>query len=265
MSGLASLDLAYRGAQAVIAVGYHGTPLHSAERLSTHFALYSAHFQCLSENEVLQFLGGNLRLRRTGIVISFDDGLRSHGEVAAPLLERYGLRGWFMVPGGFLDEPEQSQPSYFRKHIRPDGGEEQFGMTWATIRTLAARGHAIGCHTWTHRPLGQGTPVAVLREEISEAKDRLCERIGREVQTFCWPRGRVTDYSAAAHRMIVRTYDLGLMTLGAVVRPSTSPHAIQRFNVEANDSIAAMRFQISRLNELWFSRRRSRVARTIVS
>lgn len=117
-SGLLQADFAARGAATVIAVNYHGTPARWASVLGQHFAFYRDRFECLGEDELLRFLRGELRLRRPGIVVSFDDGLRNNATVAAPLLEEFSLRGWFMVPGAFLDEPEASQPAYFKEQIR---------------------------------------------------------------------------------------------------------------------------------------------------
>lgn len=61
------------------------------------------------------------------ICFTFDDGYISQYNLAAPLLERYGLRGSFAVIADLID----SGASY---------------MTWAQLRELRDRGHEINVH-----------------------------------------------------------------------------------------------------------------------
>jgi peptidoglycan/xylan/chitin deacetylase (PgdA/CDA1 family) len=262
-------DLAARGPRSVIAVNYHGTPASLAPALERHFAFYREHFQCLGEDDLLRFLRGETSLSRPGVVISFDDGLRDNASVAAPLLEKYGLVGWFMIPGRFVDEPEATQDAYFKEHIRPSptlehpAGVPARAMTWPGVRTLAERGHVIACHTWSHVPLGPSVSAELVEDEVVRARARLEERIGRPVRSFCWVRGQVGDYSALAHRAVQRTYDLAFMTMSRVIEPSTDPLALHRFNVEASFPLPVVRFQISRLNEQAFAKRRRAVEAVI--
>jgi len=266
-AGVLRADLAARGRQRVTAVNYHGTPERLARRLERHFAFYRERFECLGEGALLAFLGGALRLRRPGLVLCFDDGLASQARVAAPLLEAAGLRGWFMVPGGFVDEPPGSQAAYFRRHIDPaadrDARAELAAMTWSEARALAARGHVIGCHAWSHRLLGADASGEVVREEVTRARERLEERLDRSVRTFCWPRGRVGDYSPAAHRAVASAFSLAFTAMSRAIRPGDPPLCLHRFHVDASFSLRVVRFQISRLNEAWFARRRREVERLL--
>jgi peptidoglycan/xylan/chitin deacetylase (PgdA/CDA1 family) len=265
LSGLLRADLASRGGDTVIAVNYHGTPAALAPRLARQLAFFRERFECLDEDGLLRFLRGSLRLRRPGVVITFDDGLRDNAAVAAPLLEELGLVGWFMVPGAFVDAPAASQPAYFQEHIRPSPTVEHpaevpaAAMTWDGVRALADRGHVVGCHTWSHRPLGPSAPAQVVEEEVTMAREKLEGKIGRRVRTFCWVRGQVGDYSAAAHRAVERAYDLAFMTMSGAIHPGTDPRALHRFNVEASFPLPTVAFQVSRLNEAAFAKRRRAV------
>ena len=268
-AGVLRVDRALRPTQVVLAVNYHGTPASLAPQLARHFAFYREHFDSLGEVDLVRFLRGEKRLRRPGVVVTFDDGARDNALVAAPLLEAYGLTGWFMIPGRFLDEPEATQDAYFKEHIRPTPtlehpeGQPARAMSWAGARTLAARGHVIACHTWSHRPLGASVPSDIVQAEVVLSRAKLEAKLDREVRSFCWVRGQVDDYSARAHRAVQASYDLAFMTMSHAVRPETSPHAIHRFNVEASFPLSVLRLQLSSLNERAFAERRRAVERAI--
>jgi peptidoglycan/xylan/chitin deacetylase (PgdA/CDA1 family) len=257
-AGLLEVDARRRGNRSVIAINYHATPARDEARLREHFAFYRERFECLDEGSLLDFLAGSRVLTRTGIVICFDDGHRDNAEVAAGLLDEYGLRGWFMLPGAFLDTAESSQPEYFARHIRPGGGAPTFAMSWHAARELVRCGHAIGCHTWSHQPLG---PAAerVAEEETVRAKERLQDRLGSRVRTFCWARGRVEDHSVHAHRLVTGAYDLAFTSMGRAIRPGDSPHVLFRFNVESAYDLRLVRLQMSRMTEGFSARRRASI------
>lgn len=262
-AGLLAADLRLRGSSAVIAVNYHSTPPTFAARLQEQLAFFSECFECLGEDDLLTFLSGRRLLRKPGLVLCFDDGHEDHYEVAGPLLERFGLRGWFMLVGGFLDQPRDTQSAYFQKHIRPN---PEFGsaraMTWEQARSLVSRGHWMGCHTWSHRTLGDASPI-MIEDEVAQSRTRLGEALRSQVRTFCWPRGRVLDHSHAAHRVVRRVYDLAFTSMGKAIRQGDDSRRLYRFNIEASFSLAHVRFQISRLNEMLFSARRKATARRL--
>jgi peptidoglycan/xylan/chitin deacetylase (PgdA/CDA1 family) len=264
-AGLLRLGEALRGTRVVLAVNYHGTPAVLAPNLVAHFAFYRACFECIGEDTLLEFLRGSHPLERPGIVISFDDGLRDNAEVAAPLLEAHGLRGWFLVPGGFLDQHEKEQAAHFRAQIRarPDAEHParvpQVAMTWSAVRRLSKAGHVIGCHTWSHHTLGPGVSDEIVEHEVVLAKARLEQRLGHPVRSFAWARGLAGDYSVVAQRAVRASFELGFTSMGRAIRAGDDPYVLHRFNVEASYPLAVVRFQTSIFNEAAFARRRRAV------
>jgi peptidoglycan/xylan/chitin deacetylase (PgdA/CDA1 family) len=177
------------------------------------------------------------------------------------------LRGWFLVPGDFAEQAPRDQPAYFRRHIRVqadvehDADEDLTAMSWGAMAALLGRGHTLGCHSWSHRPLGEPIAPDTIRDEIERAREKLESRLGRRVRTFAWPRGRVDDYSIGALEAIRQTYDLAFSSMSRSIRPGDDPHLLDRFNVEASYPLEVVRFQISRINEAAFTRRRRQVRR----
>ena len=68
------------------------------------------------------------------VVLTFDDGVRSHYTTVAPLLERYGFGATFFVTE-FPDPPFTDTTLY---------------MTWAQMSELGRRGFEVANDTWHH-------------------------------------------------------------------------------------------------------------------
>ncbi|MEX2547153.1 MAG: polysaccharide deacetylase family protein [Chloroflexota bacterium] len=107
-------------------------------------------------------------------VVSFDDGALDNYQVAAPILERLGMRGSFFVNAGLASKAGR--------------------MTFAQMRDLVERGHAIGNHGLTHLSL-PGQPADVLYEQIEGAQQLLDTELGFRPRTFAYPYGRYGRYT----------------------------------------------------------------------
>jgi len=114
-------------------------------------------------------------------IISFDDGDLSGFTVAAPVLERQGLRGEFFVVTRWI-----GQPGF---------------MTVDHLRELARRGHGVHSHSRTHPRLPTLTPSQI-EDELKGSKEDLEAALGRPVTQFSIPGGaydrRVVDLARRA-------------------------------------------------------------------
>lgn len=102
------------------------------------------------------------------LAVTFDDGNLSDISHAMPALRTRGLSATFFVCAGRL-----GAPGYL--------GESE-------LQELLGEGMRIGSHGWDHvdlRPLGRDA----LRRETSEARSRLAEVTGTEVEDFALPFG----------------------------------------------------------------------------
>lgn len=250
----------------VRAVNYHGTPYATRDNLARHFEYYSSHFQVLSEKEVFEFVAGRLAIRQVGLIISFDDGLRSNYTVAAKLLEEFQLSAFFFLPVVFIDlataSPERQKRFYLGERNGRVGAsvdtEAYQPMSWDEVRDLLVRGHAVGSHSLTHISLGREVDRDVLRREIVESKRVLEERVNSKVASFCWPEGTLADYSRPAYELVRQHYQLGFTTFAGPLKPGGNPYAIHRSNVESSLSLTRVRAATNGMAELYFRGRRHR-------
>ena len=113
--------------------------------------------------------------------ITFDDGYRDNFEVAAPILRKLGLPAAFFVTTGFIGT--RTVAPWDRELARQPGW-----MDWDQVRSLAAQGFEIGCHTDTHIDLGTADAQTV-RAELDVSKRKLHEQLGRPVRLFAYPFG----------------------------------------------------------------------------
>jgi peptidoglycan/xylan/chitin deacetylase (PgdA/CDA1 family) len=110
------------------------------------------------------------------VSFTFDDVPASAYTNGAAILEQYGVRGTFYISTGILGAMDT--------HWRVIDREQ--------VAALHARGHEIGCHTFSHIEIDRLDARAMDEEcrRNREALHELCA--GIEVTNFCYPFGRVS-------------------------------------------------------------------------
>jgi peptidoglycan/xylan/chitin deacetylase (PgdA/CDA1 family) len=245
-------------------VNYHDVPATRAADFEAQLRFYAERFVDVGLDDLEALRDGRWPHERPGLIISFDDGLRTHAEVAAPLLETYGFTGWFFIPVGLLDTPPERQSAFARKNkisLRGMRDGRRVAMTWDDARRLDAR-HVVGCHTMNHVRLSDSLTDEDLDREIVQAKRRIEEELGHDVPVFAWVGGEEWSYSAGAARAIRDAgFTVGFMTNNAVIRPHADLLQLQRTNIESDYPPPLMRFQLSGFMDLLFAAKRRRVNR----
>lgn len=237
------------------AINYHDIPENLADNFEKQLRFYAERFINVDEKILSDFLKtGEWSFDKPGLIISFDDGLRSHFEVAAPLLEKHNFTGWFFVPSRWIADSRNDLESEELANLK--AADEC--LTTEQLKYLDKK-HIVGCHTRTHKRLSKDLSTNKLKKEIITAQSDLEEMLGHEVKIFCWVGGEEFTYSREAADFIKRGYDLSFMTNTAVVRPNTNALQIQRTNIEAQNTLPLLRFQISGLMDLMYYPKRKRV------
>ncbi len=247
------------------ALNYHDVPPHRSGAFEDQLRYYARHFVSVGPAELAELNAGHWPHPKPGLLLTFDDGLRSHADVVAPLLEKYGFTGWFSVPIGFVETPAAEQQAFAREHRIdfdardfPDG---RIAMTWPDLRHLDGP-HEICCHTYTHRRLGPRLGEPELALEIDVAKQRLEAGLGHPVRGFVWVGGEEWAYTRdAAERIRAAGFEFSFMTNNAVIRPHGELLQVQRTNVEAHFEPAFLHFCLSGFYDLFYLPKRRRVNR----
>ncbi len=116
------------------------------------------------------------------VCFTFDDGDRSAFQATLDLIEAGGKCTHYVIPGRVNQKNEST-------------------MSWEQVRELEALGAEIGSHSLTHPHL-LSLSDSELRKEISDSKNELEDKLGKEVSSFAYPYGefdsRVVDGVRAA-------------------------------------------------------------------
>ncbi len=138
-----------------------------------------------------------------GVAFTFDDGCETDLLAAAPLLKEHGFGATFYVVVGFL-----GQRGY---------------LSQAQAHELADQGFEVGCHSMTH-PYLTDVSQSELRVQVADAKQQLEQILGRPVEHFCCPGGRV---NGDVRRMAREAGYSSLVT----TRPGINTAASDRFDL----------------------------------
>jgi peptidoglycan/xylan/chitin deacetylase (PgdA/CDA1 family) len=214
------------------AVNYHDVPSNSSASFETQLSFFKKYFADVSLQDLDFFIRtGIWSKNKPGIILSFDDGLRSSYSVIAPLLEKYGYTGWFLIPSHFIDVPVSQQKTWATEHLidfyqdYPDG---RIAMSWKEIKELDKH-HVIVSHTRNHMRLRSGLPEKIFYKEIVGSKADLEQRLEHEIKCFGWVGGEMASYDRKAARCITNAgYDYALMTKSGPILPWTSRYQLHR-------------------------------------
>lgn len=122
-------------------------------------------------------------------LLTFDDGGASAATEIAPMLARYGWRGWFFMTTDYV-------------------GQKAF-LSAAQLRALHADGHVIGSHSCSHPLRFSHLSETRMLREWRDSRARLCDILGADVVTASVPGGfyttQVAHTAAAAGFQILFT------------------------------------------------------------
>ncbi len=166
-------------------LGYHRI-VDAHDPLAVHPARFRRQMEIVRESGIAPIaLGAALDLLRDGpvhgryVCVTFDDAYLDNLEAAAPILRDLGIPATIYVPTDVLD----GTGTYWWYDDPPPA------LDWDQVRQLDAEGLIdFGSHTCSHPHLPPVDDVQA-RHEIIDSRAVLAERLGHEVDTFCYPAG----------------------------------------------------------------------------
>lgn len=115
------------------------------------------------------------KLEKNNLFLTFDDGGISFIDIIAPVLEKYGLKGYFFITTSYINE---------NGFISKDG-----------IIELDRRGHFIGIHSHTHPPNISLLKKDQLRAEWEQSLEILKGILSKDILYASIPNGFFSDLS----------------------------------------------------------------------
>jgi hypothetical protein len=174
-------------------VNYHNCTSAKAGTYERQLDWLAERWDPVAEDELLDLLDGKPWVKpRAGVVPVLYEGYRNSYDVALPLVEKAGLKAWFVVPTAFVDAPVAEQAAVAERcdivlcdEVAADG---RLAMSWDELRDVVARGHAVICHTAHHRGIADLRTEEDRRRELAGSRARLAEELGRPVHglAFLW-------------------------------------------------------------------------------
>lgn len=176
------------------------------------------------------------------LVVTFDDACRSVGELAAPILARYGIPGTVFVPTDYAGTDRPMGWSGHEMWIGTQHEDELLCLGWDRLRELAAAGWEVGSHTCSHPRLAQEPDPGRIAMELTESR-RICEeRMGRPCDSLAYP------YSDYDRRSVEAAGAAGYSFAATVPRAPEAALPLQwpRVGVYRTDDLRRVRLRVAR-------------------
>lgn len=129
-------------------------------------------YHTILPDQLYQHLTQGVPLPEKPIMLTFDDTRLEHYTIAARELEKHGFKGVFFIMTISINRPRY--------------------MSAEQIKSLADRGHEIGCHTWDHTNMKK-LNGADWNIQVAQPKQKLETITGRPVVYFAYPFGVWSD------------------------------------------------------------------------
>lgn len=166
--------------------------------------------------ETLYFSDLDKPLPAKAVIVSFDDGFRSVYENAAPIMEKYGIKGNVYLPTGYI-------------------GNDPHFMDWDMVQKLQEGSFEMQAHTHSHVDV-RTLDEEALQEQIKASDELFREKLGFLPRAFCLPFGTYDRASVKALRKTGR-YDYILGSYYGDLRIGNKGRILPRIGVSNEDAM----------------------------
>lgn len=167
-------------------------------------------------------------IKKKIILLTFDDGLASHIDIAAEYLYKFGFSATFFLISSFIKGERKSYNLGNRKYIF---------MSFGDINNLVKGGFEIGSHSHTHRLLGTLTQKEIVYE-IGQSARVLEDITGIPIISFAYPYGRYGAYNNYVKKTLRENHiKLAFTQMGYRANLLGDPLLVPRINVDQSDNL----------------------------
>lgn len=185
--------------------------------------LARAGYEAVTLGRVFDAWNGRATLPPRPVVLSFDDGYRSHATAALPIL---AARHW---PGVLNLDLSNLEPTW--------------GVGANGVRRLIAAGWEIDAHSLSHPDLRSLNGAALIRE-VSGSRREIRRRFGVLPRFFCYPAGRYDAEAVAAVK--AAGYEGATTTELGLASPS-GPFTLARIRISRGDGAGGLARKLASL------------------
>jgi hypothetical protein len=108
-------------------------------------------------------------------------------------------------------------------------------MTWDQIRTLDAKGHEIGSHTFSHPILPNCSNEKIVKE-VQDSKHHLEGQLNSTINTFCYPNG---NYDSNVVSIVQEAgYTQAVTTTWGLNNSFTNSFELKRCDIQSQTSLS---------------------------
>ena len=125
-------------------------------------------FGCAINNKICPNDGKIINVPDKTVILTFDDSVRSHLTIVAPILKKYGFGATFFVTHAWMDDSNNY-------------------LNWKEIAKLDEMGFEVGNHSWSHIAFSTKNNVKLLSNELVNIENELAKVGVRKPVSFSWP------------------------------------------------------------------------------
>ena len=211
--------------------------------------LRSEGYRPLPFGEMRNYLDEGRPFPEGAVAVTFDDGFADNYSGAFPVLARESIPATIFLAAAYIGGRDLPV-------LRDRSGVPPLG--WDQVTEMARGGVEFGAHTLTHPSL-PALSDEDLEREVRGSRNLIEERLGRAIDTFCYPRGEFDSRVKAAVRDA--GYRLACTTLPGCVTPATHPFSLRRTFIARDDTLRDFAHKLAGTFDLLHSARQALAAR----
>ena len=154
----------------------------------------------------VELIKKGIKVKKSTVAFSFDDGWRDCYTQIAPQLDKYGVNAAFFINPNFIDAGERSDKEYLRNFtLNVTNSPGKSPLSWEQIGDLSRRGYIIGAHTLDHFCINDDNTTE-LEHQICDCKDVIEKQTGKSCDYFAFPYGKLSHANQNSIDIACRTY-----------------------------------------------------------